>query len=231
MNYKSFLLKERLNMIESTDYDLLFDCLKTIQKSYQEKSDFEVSKSGGYTIIGFRGTKSVHDWFLDLEFSSKELVHRGFKKRSDEIDISKIVEENSNLIFTGHSLGAAVAAFKFLETKIEARPKAKMLICFGSPHLGKEEFYNSLLLRFVSNPQKEIHYITLVDKERRDPVTTLPSSLAEIDPKLVDFVDLHSGKEVSRISKILGKNLHDLSSYKTSLDDYISILRKKEKML
>lgn len=228
MNYKNFLLKERLNMIESSQYDLLFDCLKTIQKSYQEKSDFEVSKFGNFTIVGFRGTKSIHDWIMDLDFSSKEIIHRGFKKRSDEIDISKVVEENSNIIFTGHSLGAAVAAFKFIETKIEARPKAKMLICFGSPHLGKEEFYKSLLLRFVSNPQKEIHYITLVDKERRDPITTLPSSLAEIDPNLVDFVDLHSGKDVSRISKFLGKNLHDLSSYKTSLDDYISLIKKKD---
>ena len=70
-------------------------------------------------IIGFRGTKTIDDFLIDLKLHGElnycqGRFHSGIYRRSETIPITnfvqKLIEDEYELIFTGHSLGAAVAA-------------------------------------------------------------------------------------------------------------------------
>lgn len=240
-SFKEFIL-EKLDVLEKSELILVSKCFDAIQKSYtslekeEEEYPFAIEQFSGYTIIGFRGTKRLTEYIDDLSFSKDDEIHRGFKKHSDKMNLDEIIKENNNIIFTGHSLGAATATIKFLEYKSnpETQSKIKMLFCFGIPRMGSKSFENKLL-DVCSNPIKELHFISLIERHKdndptncdTDPVTHHPGSFAEIDPNLVDFVDFHSLNDPSSKPKFLNLHLHSFVNYQKSLKPWIDLLDSK----
>ena len=116
-------------------------------------------------IVGFRGTKSMNDVLTDLKVYSKinncnGRFHNGFNKRSEQIPIKyfvkKIVEDGYEIIFTGHSMGAAVAALVTVrvlleKSMVEENCKKVTFIGFGSPLVACGDFQTFINSRFKSN--------------------------------------------------------------------------------
>lgn len=113
-------------------------------------------------VIAFRGTEP--DEFADLKADlnlwpdraeSGGWVHNGFQNALDEIwnKIFLLIEahDDKQLIFTGHSLGGAMATVAASRCK-HLDPK---LYTFGSPRVGNADFVNSFKnvkhYRFVNN--------------------------------------------------------------------------------
>lgn len=239
--FKEFIL-EKLDILEKSELPLVAKCFDAIQKSYtnyeegKEDFPFALEHYSGYTIIGFRGTKRPREYIDDIDFSKDDEIHNGFKNHSDRINLDETIKENNNIIFTGHSLGAAAAAIKFLEyrTNPETKSKIKMLFCFGIPRLGSKSF-ETKLRAVCSNPLKELHFISLIERHKdvdptnddTDPVTHHPGSFAEIGPDLVDLVDFHSLNAPSLIPKFLNLHLHSFVNYQKSLKPWIDLLDSK----
>jgi hypothetical protein len=75
-------------------------------------------------IIGFRGTSSFQDFLVDLDLigqinECEGRFHSGIYKRSKKIPIKyfidKLIKDKYEIIFTGHSLGAAIASLVTVE--------------------------------------------------------------------------------------------------------------------
>ncbi len=109
-------------------------------------------------IIVFRGSDSIQDWIVDLDVEmetskfpnapSDVMCHKGFQDALFDQDVisnieGKIVEligEEGNVIFTGHSLGAANAHIT-ATYMADVYPKMNITtINFGSPRLGNLAF-------------------------------------------------------------------------------------------
>lgn len=100
----------------------------------------------GRRIVAFRGTEpdSVGDIGTDLVatlvgWPHGGKVHRGFARAfaSVQADVDRWIDENDEgtpPIFTGHSLGAALA------TLAASHRKAAVLVTFGSPRVGDDAF-------------------------------------------------------------------------------------------
>ncbi|MCF6313780.1 MAG: lipase family protein [Verrucomicrobiales bacterium] len=136
-----------------------------------------------YHILCFRGTSRFRQWVLNLsaaptrwshkdtrthETDNKSYVHSGFKILFERIWplIDPIIADIPGpFIYTGHSLGAALA------TMASLRKKPAQLYTFGSPRIGNAAFRDQL-----DHPP---HFrIT----NHHDIVTLLPQSIDQIQP-------------------------------------------------
>ena len=106
-------------------------------------------------FISFRGSETIENWIDDAQFSltcpydnTNICVETGFYKVFEYMknDIQSAIETNvnqyniKNILFTGHSLGAAVAtlmAYHFANENLNIE-----LVTFGSPRIGNIEFVN-----------------------------------------------------------------------------------------
>jgi len=98
-------------------------------------------------IIGFRGTSSLQDFLVDINLIGKineceGRFHSGIYKRSKKIPIKhfieKLINEEYEIIFTGHSLGAAIASLVTVQVLTQKAvlagfEKKVQFIGFGSP--------------------------------------------------------------------------------------------------
>jgi hypothetical protein len=101
-------------------------------------------------VVAFRGTNAgdMRDLLDDVEmllvdWDGKGKIFQGFKLALAEIqssldDALTLFVPNSRLLFTGHSLGAAMA------TLLASRKAPAALYTFGSPRVGDEDFVGSL---------------------------------------------------------------------------------------
>jgi triacylglycerol lipase len=107
-----------------------------------------------FAAVVFRGTHDLTDVKTDgdigLEpWSGPGLVHRGFEESLDAIwpDLEKTLRQapfsTLPLLFTGHSLGAALATLAAARLVQEDRPPSA-LYTFGSPRVGNAPFASSL---------------------------------------------------------------------------------------
>lgn len=116
-----------------------------------------LSKSNQYLFIVFRGTQEFENWAANLNFMSVHLklenlptkVHAGFSNSQTLLqpNLVNLIKENpevKTVIFTGHSLGGAIA--QIMSTKFSSWLKQKMpntrfeVVTFGSPRVGDENF-------------------------------------------------------------------------------------------
>ena len=119
-------------------------------------------------FIVFRGTITGNDLYTDLQFPmvSSNItpinmkLHKGFLKAYNSIvadldNLLNIYQEKSNIIFTGHSLGAALASIAIIDytDKLKNHPNRDYynagLITFGSPRITDEagsNYFTRLLL-------------------------------------------------------------------------------------
>ena len=110
------------------------------------------------TVIACRGTQPTQ--FNDIAADLKAMpvnsdtvgrVHHGFKCEVDELwpmvleDITRKVNKDNSLWFTGHSLGAAMATVMASRAWYESSiQNPKELYTYGSPRVGWRKFVNTL---------------------------------------------------------------------------------------
>jgi hypothetical protein len=132
-----------------------------------------------FAVLVFRGTSGkLQNWIHNFDaFPSKwpcgGWVHKGFKKIFDEIwdDIlTSLLSIRQPIIYTGHSLGAAMA------TLAASLKPPRALYTFGSPRVGNAAFIHSL---------KDIRIYRVINS--RDIVSSTP-------PSLMTFKFFHAGE-------------------------------------
>lgn len=103
--------------------------------------------AGGLSVLVFRGTElDARDWVTDLDtlftpWSNGARVHRGFAQALDLVWTpieAALVNRSGRLLFTGHSLGAALA------TLAASRHRPDALYTYGSPRVGDIAFGRSV---------------------------------------------------------------------------------------
>jgi hypothetical protein len=123
--------------------------LKYFNKLYHVKYLIIDDEKNKRLYIAFRGTQTLQDVLNDVKIYSeingiKGRFHSGFYQLAENVPleyfISKLADEDYELIFTGHSLGAAIAAM--ITIKILYRPQMTkkysdkiMFIGYGCPSI------------------------------------------------------------------------------------------------
>lgn len=236
MNYQKFQLREKIqNLLVSGQGDLLLKCLDTIKSAYLTKQDIVEDSFEDLHIVGFKGTSNINDLLTDLNYTSSDKFHQGFKARAEEIhtrlNLPSRLKTQSKIILTGHSLGAAVALYNFIRYRLDdslgLREQIKMLICFGMPRIGaeshiKKELDSALEVSPKLQAQNALHFIILKEGKHQDKITTLPQSLGYPQQELLDFVDYYELTTASTVSKLLGIHLHSLNSYRDSIEQFLT---------
>ncbi len=115
---------------------------------------------GDNAVIAFRGSEetNIADWITDLKFVKQEYpyagteaknikVHHGFMDAYRSVRDAVLKEAKSTkyerIIFTGHSLGAALAKLAALDVSYNVPGKAIVCYTFGAPKVGNQEFAKS----------------------------------------------------------------------------------------
>lgn len=239
MNFKKFQLTEKIQtLIDSGQANVLLECIDTIKSAYNSGNDLAEKTALGYDIIGFKGTSSIPDLITDLKYTKSDEFHSGFKHKAGIITanwkLAERLKDKSNIIFTGHSMGAAVALFNFIHFRLDKElglaNKIKMLVCLGMPRVGSIEFLDKKLQEALAvdprlDSAKALHFIILKEGEHQDVVTTIPNTLHPPHSDLLDFVDYSALTPASKTSKLLGIHLHRLDAYRESLERLIAETR------
>ncbi len=132
-------------------------------------------------IFVFRGTQESLDIITDLkagktpfkvgkDTESSLQVHKGFYEAYEavrpEIHAWLKRKKPSKVIFTGHSLGAALATLAALDTSLGFPVGSVSCFTFGSPRVGTKKFVDS----FNKGIQQSVRTVNAVD-----PVTMIPT--------------------------------------------------------
>lgn len=119
--------------------------------------------------INFCGSRNAQDWFINSDLILKNdspdykyKFHNGFMKSVNRIEesdeylrVKDRILYNNNIIFTGHSKGAAIASLMALRaSKIFKYSKIK-LVTFAIPNIASIEFFEQL----EDNDVEQNHYI------------------------------------------------------------------------
>ena len=140
-------------------------------------------------LCAFRGTENKRDWLTDanmirvkmdltdVEDNNRPLAHWGILRqfRSVENNITKYIQEElktnkdiKNIIYTGHSLGGALATIAAQNYGHKYPKLNHMCVTFGAPRCGDDDF------------RKKFNTICCFSKRfvnEYDPVPSLPFSL------------------------------------------------------
>ncbi|OTA67853.1 lipase [Hypoxylon sp. EC38] len=129
-------------------------------------------------VTSIKGSESIRNWIADLSFIAVPcdlvdgcLIHAGFLTAYNEIEDdmmaalkeAKKANPSYRTVFTGHSLGGAVATVAAANARNEGYDAD--LITYGSPRVGNQEFVD-----FVTNQTGAEYRVTHLD----DPVPRLP---------------------------------------------------------
>lgn len=128
---------------------------------------------GAGAVLAFRGTDQPRDWLANVDAmlapTGREdlpgLVHKGFREAFESVrdELEPALSGPGPWLFTGHSLGAALA------TLAAARHKPAALYTFGSPRVGTGAFAAAL-------GGRPVYRIV----NARDVVTSVPLPLAGV---------------------------------------------------
>ncbi|KAI1827888.1 extracellular lipase [Xylaria intraflava] len=185
----------------------------TITATYSgDKTDIEGFVSTDATnkviVVSIRGSHSIRNWIADFEFLQQDCsfasgckVHDGFATAWDEISSAvlaavkdaKSANPDYKIVFTGHSLGAAVSSLGGAYAR-QAGFEVD-IINYGSPRVGNVAFAT-----FLSNSPGAEYRVTHLD----DPVPRLPPilfSYAHTTPELwlsdgKDYTDDYGVKDI-----------------------------------
>lgn len=156
-----------------------------------------VGSDGDMTIVAFAGTDQRNDWMTNIQCKMTEIelpggyyiqVHKGFYQAYLSVGekVQQLIELHSNgkakkLIFTGHSLGGALATIAALKCRVLDRPHK--VITFGGPRVGSlalSSYMRRNVVRVVAGG---------------DPVPHIPWPWVPWRPSTVYF---HAGKVIRR---------------------------------
>lgn len=145
-----FVLREILAPGEPEDLEFL---------DVEETQVFAYRPAGSRTlVVAFRGTEAtkIQDMVTDARFKLVETefsrkgddtpvtarVHRGFRQALDHVweRLAKMVETSTEVWFTGHSLGGALATLASLRAREYLEDSQIHLHNYGSPRVGDADF-------------------------------------------------------------------------------------------
>lgn len=200
------------------------DCVRNIAYISCDEGDAQsiiFDHSDGSLVIAVRGTNSIEDMLCDirvvqtlLEDIPDALVHSGFNQQFKALSkamnarIMKHLVGGGNLVCTGHSLGAGVAALFAVSYGIRFPDKVSYF-GFGSPRQGNTVF-GQLMMSQTS--------LAVTVKNLRDPVCDsvpalcLPSKYAHAGLRLSIGKDPTPGIDILHIAD------HDISGYIANLE-------------
>jgi len=134
-----------------------------------------ISNSGPYVLVSFRGTvpSKIANWIQDLSFikkspfsrASKVKVHSGFFDAYNNLKNGMLsglktalaATNAKTILFTGHSLGAAMAQIAAFDTKLNYYPNLNFgVYTQGGPRVGDDEFVK-MYTQMMSTSFREIH--------------------------------------------------------------------------
>ena len=114
-------------------------------------------KTHEMAVISFRGSKTLTNWLLNLEFARTDspfseclncYVHRGFLDDYNSVAVQVFVAVNQirekygvkRALVTGHSLGGVLATLAAIDLKLHDSFSNVTVITFGEPRLGNAQF-------------------------------------------------------------------------------------------
>lgn len=167
-------------------------------------------------------------------------VHIGFLKRSNQVPIDyfieKIVNEEYDIVFTGHSLGAAVASLTTLRVLFDKRISQKIfkknILCigFGVPAFVDEIFKDSAEKDFKDNFHYYINKSDAVVEATQNFSVFQKNHLIKLDPilfRMIKETNMPSYSHFGRFFYIKGEgkyqitdNFQNLETSKTMIDDH-----------
>lgn len=128
-------------------------------------------------IVAFKGTTTLKEAFVDMNIGQIDLgkfgkVHRGFYEyfaHEHRDNLTSLFKETSynNIVFTGHSLGGAIATIAASYFGGEFSDKNIYCITFGAPRAGNAKFVKEFRNRVFKSFRFE---------NRNDFVTNMPPS-------------------------------------------------------
>lgn len=139
-------------------HELALRCAKCANAVYSRTSaDFSVTDTEAATVVAFRGTDDVQDFINDISVKMDDFagvrVHRGFVRayRAVREEVRRIVRDTTKpVVFTGHSLGGAIALVAALDTR-----KAACVLTFGQPRTcdqaGIDRLTGIVYMRIINN--------------------------------------------------------------------------------
>lgn len=128
------------------------------------------SQTGGHMVVACRGTTDVYDALTDLNFIHRTMslatgsAHAGFLDRAKTIPLDyfrRLLVRGERIVFTGHSLGGAVAsllALRLLEATGKWCHEQIQCYTFGCPF-----FADSELARYINKNYKH-HFVHIVSR-------------------------------------------------------------------
>ena len=162
--------------------------------SSNSKFSYLVNKDQKYMIIAFRGTDNLQNWMKNVEISSMKMkfgqfencsVHKGFGQifevlQKKIVEIIKKYHDGKDkilktVIFTGHSLGGALANLNYVRFS-NWLPNIKFeCITFGAPRVGDQNFEKAF--QFVNKKFKNGNNLTKFGRfvYKDDIVPTMPN--------------------------------------------------------
>lgn len=123
--------------------------------------------------VAFRGTNDIYDCLTDITLNKirkyKGKVHQGFDRALDVVweDLTKTVLpllEGRKLLFTGHSMGGAMATLASIRFLEEHSIKADVIYTFGSPRVGNRSFATNYDEHFEECHFRFVNYRDLVTR-------------------------------------------------------------------
>lgn len=163
-------------------------CLQFLTREYSDDT----------VIIAFKGTAPTKEWIVDASVNRINLgqmgkVHRGFyeyfaRKHRHAIDeLLKLNNRYANIVFTGHSIGGALATISACFYGIERCDKKIYCISFGAPRVGNKKFAK----KFNETVFKSFRFVNKGDWVVKAPPTRL---YKHVEAKRVVKIDLFERK-------------------------------------
>ena len=142
-----------------------------------------------HILVAFRGTDGLSDWFTNLNILYKRsplgagFVHRGFMKATASFwpdlqqHILKMRDNDQRIVFTGHSLGGALALLASLKCHFSDGLPIAGLYTFGQPPIGTVAFS----LKFRERcPFRLYRFVNQTDAVSAAPIITLLDHVGEV---------------------------------------------------
>ena len=192
--------------------------IKGFSKPRYHSSDIDAqcitTISDGVFYVAFRGSQSTKDWLADLDIGRSKMdlptiksgkrpkVHRGFLRQFrslQELIINDILDyiieygSSGTIVFTGHSLGGALASLGALYFSLVYPKMVVSCYNFGSPRVGHTTFVK-LFKKHVFDHTRFVN--------EDDPVTMIPLQLRFTHLPKVLYIDENRKISTTKKNKV-----------------------------